>query len=78
MRKVAAVKNKIEFNRKIYHRSAIDRAARAFKKLAYFQIEENKDKIIVLIKEAAGAEQESVVDEFANYALAETIAGRQY
>lgn len=76
MSKTAIITRKIVFNKTIYCREAIDQTIKAFKKIALFEIKENKNQIIVLIKGATDIIE--IVDEFINYVLAETIMMRQY
>jgi len=70
--KIVTKRNKINFNKKLYHREAVDRAIKVFKGLAVFQVKENKKKIAVFL--AAKLREENISDEFANYVLAETIS----
>ena len=62
----------IFFNKKIYSISAINKAVKAYKKIAIFKIIDNKNKIKVQIKSKDKEVKDILADEFCNYVLSET------
>lgn len=62
----------INFNKKFYNLKAIKNAAKAYKDLADFSIEDNSRRIKVLIKNVDKDIKDRIKDEFCNYVLAET------
>lgn len=67
-------KKKISFNKKIYQQEAIQNTLKAFKKVASGQIKQDRNSIVVFLK--TDIDGEVINNEFANYALAETILKR--
>lgn len=65
------------FNKNFYNLKAIKKAIGAFKKLAYFKIEENNKTYRILIRNIDEEIKGVIEDEFSNYILAEMKNGKR-
>ncbi len=59
----------INFNKKIYSKTAIKLAIRAYKNLADFKIKEESEHTSVVISNIDGGIKNIIKDEFCNYVL---------
>ena len=66
----------LHFNKFIYSRPAIEKAEKAYKKLASFSLKENKDYFILELKSLVENE-ELIEKEFKNYVLGEVSANER-
>jgi len=61
----------LNFNKKFYNLKTIEKAIKAYRRLADFKVEENKNRIKVRIRNMDKEIKEILSDEFYNYVLAE-------
>jgi len=61
----------ISFNKKFYTLNAVKSAARAYKRLADFRIDDKKGFILVNLSDVDKDVKDIIQDEFCNYVLAE-------
>lgn len=66
----------LRFNKFIYSRPAIEKAKKAYEKLASFSLKENKDYFILELKGLVENE-ELIEKEFKNYVLGEVSANEK-
>ena len=66
----------LRFNKLIYSRPALEKAQKAYKKLANFSLKENKDYFILELKGLVENE-ELIEKEFKNYVLGEVSANEK-
>ncbi len=62
----------ISFSKEFYSISAINKAIKAYKKIALFKIVDDKKNIKVQIRSSSKEVKDIIADEFSNYVLAET------
>jgi hypothetical protein len=63
------LKQSIKFNKRIYSRSAISAAIRAYRRVANLSLDENKRYYIVTIMKKDPDVGDSIKDEFCNYVI---------
>jgi len=61
----------LNFNKKFYNLKTIEKAIKAYRRLADFKVEENKNRIKVRIRNMDKEIKKILSDEFCNYVLAE-------
>jgi len=61
----------LNFNKKFYNLKTIEKAIKAYRRLADFKVEENKNRIKVRIRNMDKEIKKILSDEFYNYVLAE-------
>jgi ribosomal protein L18E len=59
----------VRFNKKIYSREAIQKAMSQWRKMANFELKENKNYFLVKISKVKPNLKEGFSDEFSNFAL---------
>lgn len=67
---------KVTLNKTIYQLPAVQETVEAFEELARFEVSSTGNTIDVEIEVPQDSDADEVVDEFLNYALAESISRR--